>query len=139
MKPVRNAVSVIIQSQGGETLFALRSQYKESYPLVWSLPSHFMNAGESPEDTIRRIGRHKLGVELQPGELVNEGYGERVKYKLFMHDYIATVTGGNPCINSDDFVELRWSEPTKQLDSMIEMGDCCRLYKEFLTRIAPQA
>jgi isopentenyldiphosphate isomerase len=132
MKPIKHAVSVIIQNKEGQTLFALRSPHKKSFPLTWSLPSHFMAVGERPQDTIQRIGSHKLGVELEPGVLVNEGYGERADFRLFMHDYTATVSRGVPHINSDDFIELKWSEPRQQLHSMTEMGDCCRLYKEAL-------
>jgi len=64
--------------------------------------------------------------------LLNEGYGERTEFKLFMHVFEGKIVTGKPCINSDDFVELKWSEPTTQLSSMKIMGDCCRLYKEYL-------
>jgi ADP-ribose pyrophosphatase YjhB (NUDIX family) len=134
VKPIKHAISVIIQDAAGKTLFALRSPSKREYPNVWSLPSHFMKEGETAQDTVRRIGAHKLGVILEPMELLNEGRVERPDFTLFMHDYSAKTTKGTPSINSDDYIQLQWSEPHKQLNSMEIMGDCCRLYKEFLER-----
>lgn len=135
MKPIKDAVSVVIRNEKGETLFALRSPDKSEFPLVWSLPSHFMNDGEKVEDTIKRIGRNKLGVELELVQFLNEGYGDRPDFTLFMHDYEARVTNGIPRINSDDFIELKWSDPLTQISSMDIMGDCCRLYKEYLDNV----
>jgi hypothetical protein len=66
--------------------------------------------------------------------MFNEGYGERVDFKLFMHVFAAKIIASNPHLNSDDFVELKWSEPMAQFTSMNVMGDCCRLYKEYLSR-----
>lgn len=60
-KPIRHAVSVVIKNRQGETLFALRNKEEKSFPLVWSLPSHFVKEGESFEDTVGRIGIDKLG------------------------------------------------------------------------------
>lgn len=134
MKEIKHAISVVIQNEKGEVLFALRSPNKTEFPLVWSLPSHFMLKDETAEDTIKRIGRYKLGVELALVRLLNEGYGDRPDFTLFMHDYEVRVVSGTPSIHSDDFVELKWTDPEKQLSSMEVMGDCCRLYKEYLTR-----
>ena len=131
-KPIRHAVSVVIQNNKNETLFALRSPKSTSYPLAWSLPSHYVEGNESHQETVKRIGKNKLGVDLEIGELLNEGNSDRGDFELFMHDYLATVKSGEPGIVSDNYTELKWSEPKSQLKSMKIMGDCCRLYKEYL-------
>lgn len=131
-KPVRHAVSIVIKNGRGETLFALRSPHKDSYPSTWSLPSHYVSEGEELAETVRRIGEKKLGVALEPVELINEGKSDRGNFTLFMHDYEARVAEGEPRIVSDDYTELKWAEPHKHLESMEVMGDCCRLYKESL-------
>lgn len=136
-KLVRHAISVVIKNNNGETLFAKRSANKRSYPLAWSLPSHFVDEDEAPEETINRIGQNKLGVKLKTGKLINEGTSDRGEFTLFMHDYEAIVISGTPHINSDDYIELRWSEPKKQLRTMKVMGDCCRLYMESLESDKP--
>jgi ADP-ribose pyrophosphatase YjhB (NUDIX family) len=64
-KPIKHAVSVVIENNEGQVLFALRSPKKSEFPLVWSLPSYFVNADETLEETVARIGRDKLGVDLK--------------------------------------------------------------------------
>ncbi len=132
-KPVRHAVSVVIQNSSKQTLFALRSPQASSYPLVWSLPSYFVAENETRGETIRRIGKNKLGIELEIGELLNEGISDRGDFTLFMHDYSATMNEGQPRIVSDFYTDLKWAEAKSQLASMKVMGDCCRLYKEYLS------
>jgi ADP-ribose pyrophosphatase YjhB (NUDIX family) len=137
-KPTRHAVSVIIHNSNGQTLFALRSPHKTSYPLVWSLPSHYVAEDETPEDTVARIGRHKLGVKLALVRLVNEGYGDRTDFRLFMHDYEARITEGSPNTASDDYVELKWAEAASFLNSLPVKGECTRLYSEYLAQSKTQ-
>lgn len=132
-KEIKDAVSVIIKNENGETLFALRNKSEKSFPLVWSLPSHFVKTGESVDETVRRIGKNKLGVELTTVRLVNEGKAERDDFIIFMHDYEAKVISGRPHITTEDpYEEIKWQDAESQLASMTVMGDCCRLYKESL-------
>lgn len=133
-KPTKHAISVIIQNQKGETLFARRSPHKKSFPLAWSLPSHFVNDDESPEDTIARIGLHKLGVKLTSIRLLNEGYGDRPDFQLFMHDYAAVIESGEPKITSDDYTELTWAKADEFLPTIQVKGECTRLYSEYLEK-----
>lgn len=133
-KPIRHAVSVIIKNDKDETLFALRSPDKDSYPSIWSLPSHYVEKGEEHKNTIKRIGENKLGILLEPIKLINEGKSDRGDFILFMHDYEVKIISGEPHIVSDDYTEIKWFEPIKQINSMNIMGDCCRLYKEYLLK-----
>jgi len=132
-KPIKNAVSVIIRNSKGETLFALRNKNEKSFPLVWSLPSHFVKDDETFEQTIERIGIDKLNIKLRAVKLINEGKSERQYFIMFMHDYLAEIIAGTPQIVANDpYEEIKWEKPEKQLPSMKIMGDCCRLYKEYL-------
>ena len=131
-KIIRHALSIIIKNNKGETLFAFRSPNKNSYPSTWSLPSHFVGEDEKFEDTVKRIGKNKLGVSTEAIKLINEGKSDRGNFILFMHDYEVKIIEGEPHIVSDDYTELKWSEPNLQLASIKTMGDCCRLYKEYL-------
>lgn len=72
-------------------------------------------------------------MKLTPIKLLREGKSERETYVLFMHDYLAEVIEGEPKITKNDpYESLKWELPEKQLSSMKVMGECCRLYKEFL-------
>ena len=133
MKPIKDAVSVVIRNDKGETLFALRNREEKSFPLVWSLPSHFVNGNENFEKTVERIGRDKLGINLRAVKLLNEGKSGREDFIIFMHDYLAEIVEGVPqIVSSDPYEEIKWENPEIQLPSMKLMGDCCRLYKEYL-------
>ena len=131
-KIICHAVSVIVKNNKNETLFAFRSPNKSSYPSTWSLPSHFVGENEKFQDTVERIGKDKLGVSMKALKLINEGKSDRGNFILFMHDYEAKIIEGEPHIVSGDYIELKWSEPNNQFQSMETMGDCCRLYKEYL-------
>lgn len=130
-KPIKHAISVVIK-KGNKTLFALRSPNKKEFPLVWSLPSHFMKPGETHEGTIIRIGKNKLGVGLKAVRLLNEGYGERDDFRLFMHDYLVEVLDGEPHICSGDYTQLVWEDAETFLPNLKVKGDCTRLYEEYL-------
>lgn len=94
-----------------------------------------MNDDEKPEDTIARIGTHKLGVKLKAIRLLIEGYGERPGFRLFMHDYEAEIESGEPRIASDDFIELKWAKAEAFLPTIQTKGECTRLYGEYLEKL----
>jgi len=133
MKPLKHAVSVIIRDNN-TTLFALRSADKERFPLTWSMPSYFVKEGEAHSETVKRIGKDKLGVDLELVRLLNEGYGERDDFLLFMHDYEAKIVSGTPYVNSDDYIQLEWREPNDFLSTLQIKGECTRLYDEYLAQ-----
>lgn len=131
MKPIKHAVSIVVRDKN-KTLFVLRSPNKKRFPSTWSLPSYFVDENETHRETIERIGKDKLGVELEPLGLLNEGYGERDEFRLFMHDYEARIVGGTLCVNSEDYTDMRWEEPRSFLSAMRTKGECTRLYEECL-------
>ena len=131
-KSIKDAVSVIIKNNEGKVLFALRSKYIDSNPSTWSLPSYFVNKGEKFEDTMKRIGKDKLGVELNPGRMITEGKKDRSDFILFMHDFEAEIISGTPSCVWEHYTELKWEDPKIQLKNMTKMGECCRLYKKYL-------
>lgn len=132
-KKIKDAVSVVIKNNKGETLFALRNKNEESFPNVWSLPSHFVKRGESFKETVARIGKDKIGVELKAVKLLNERKIEREDFVLFMHNYLAEIINGEPhIVRSDPYSKIKWEKAERQLASMDIMGECCRLYKEYL-------
>jgi len=113
----------------------VRSYLKMCLFLTMSLfQNTFMEDGERPKDTISRIGLYKLGVKLKPIRMLNEGYGERSDFRLFMHDYLVEIVSGKAQIASDDFVDLKWANTDEFLPTIKIKGDCTRLYGEYLAR-----
>lgn len=135
-KPVKNAISLVIINDENKVLFALRSADKKSYSLSWSLPSSFVINKETYSDTIIRIGKFKLGVDLTPGKLLIKGAVDRGDFILCMHDYTATVDKNVPHIVSDDYIKMGWFNPVQKLKELKpnNIGACTSLYKEYLSR-----
>lgn len=131
VKPIKHAISIVLRDVNGRTLFALRSAIKKQFPLVWSLPSHFVIDGEDPKATIARIGTDKLGVKLEPVRLLKEGYGEKPDFMLHMHDYEVTMLG-EPYLASSDYAELKWAKAEEFLPTLKVKGECTRLYSEYI-------
>lgn len=129
---IKNAISLIIKNDDGKVLFSFRPYSKKVYPCMWSIPSANIKEGETHEDTIKRIGVEKLGVELIPGKLLIDESND----SIHMYDYEATIREGLPKIVSDDYIKFEWTNPIKKLDGMNEsdMGMCTGLFKKYLSK-----
>ena len=93
---IKRSVSLAIHRAAGEVLLVQRPADDEDLPLVWGLPAASLLPGESWEDAVRRAARDKLGVEVEPGEVLGEGSLERSSYALEMRLYAATISAGQP-------------------------------------------
>jgi 8-oxo-dGTP pyrophosphatase MutT (NUDIX family) len=71
-------------------LLVRRPDDDESLPGVWGLPAASLAPGESEEDAVRRAGREKLGVEVEPLQPVGEEGG--------MTDWEARIRSGAPVV-----------------------------------------
>lgn len=131
-KPIKHAISIVLLNKNKETLFALRNKHKKSYPNTWSLPSHFVEEGETFEDTIKRIGKNKLGCELEKDFLLKENKFEREKFILFMHVYQVKLISGKPKVNTTSYQKIKWEDAKTQFNEMDVFGACTTLYKEYL-------
>src|SRR5215210_5306764 len=89
MTTPKRSISLVIEGPGG-VLLVRRPEGDESLPGVWGLPAASLAAGESEEDAVRRAGREKLGVEVQPGSPIGrEGT---------MTDWTAEIVAGVPSV-----------------------------------------
>ncbi len=111
----------MIEGPGG-LLLVRRPDDDESLPGVWGLPAVSLAAGESEEDAVRRAGRDKLGVEVEPLHPVGrEGA---------MTDWNARVTSGEPAVPqagpNTQYTDLRWGELAELEPAAREGSLCCR-------------
>lgn len=75
-------------------------------PLLWEFPGGKVELDESDEDALKRELQHRLGVQLQVGELISRVNHEYDKYSLELHLYACTIQSGDPrAINVHQF---RW-------------------------------
>ena len=112
----------MIESPDG-LLLVRRPDDDDSLPGVWGLPAVSLEPGESEEDAVRRAGRDKLGVEVEPLEPVgSEGS---------MTDWQARVAGGEPAVPqpgpNTQYTDLRWGEPAELVPAAREGSLCCRV------------
>ena len=112
----------MIESPDG-LLLVRRPDDDERLPGVWGLPAVSLGPGESEEDAVRRAGRDKLGVEVEPLEAVGrEGS---------MTDWQARVAAGEPAVPqpgpNTQYTDLRWGEPAELVPAAREGSLCCRV------------
>ncbi len=112
----------MIESPDG-LLLVRRPDDDDSLPGVWGLPAVSLKPGESEEDAVRRAGRDKLGVEVEPLEPVGrEGS---------MTDWQARIAAGKPAVPqpgpNTQYTDLRWGEPAELVPAAREGSLCCRV------------
>jgi 8-oxo-dGTP diphosphatase len=104
-------------------LLVRRPDDDESLPGVWGLPAVSLVNGESEEDAVRRAGREKLGVEVEPLEPVGSERG--------MTDWEASVSAGAPAVPqpgpNTQYTALRWGEPAELVPAARAGSLCCRV------------
>ena len=91
---------------------------------MWGLPAVSLAAGESEEEAVRRAGRDKLGVELEPVEPVGSRAGD---------DRLGGAHRLGParrCLSPGphtQYAELRFGEPSELVPAAREGSLCCRV------------
>jgi hypothetical protein len=113
---------VVIEGAEG-LLLVRRPDDDEDLPGVWGLPAVSLAAGESEEAGVRRAGRDKLGVELEPVE--------RVGREQTMTDWEARILSGQPAVPQPgphtQYTELRYGEPSELVPAARAGSLCCRV------------
>ena len=127
MKPLKRSVALVIEGPDG-VLLVRRPEDDDSLPGLWGLPAASLREGESERDALLRVGAAKLGVEVEPLELVGSERAERADYVIEMRDFRARIAGGEPSVPQADegtqYVEWRWGPPG-ELASAARAGSVC--------------
>ena len=104
-------------------LLVRRPDDDERLPGVWGLPAVSLALGESEEDAVRRAGRDKLGVDVEPLEPVGR--------EASMTDWHTRVVAGEPAVPQPgphtQYTDLRWGEPAELVPAAREGSLCCRV------------
>jgi 8-oxo-dGTP diphosphatase len=104
-------------------LLVRRPDDDEDLPGVWGLPAVSLAPGESEEEAVRRAGRDKLGVEVEPIERVG---GEQT-----MTDWEARIVSGEPAVPQPgphtQYAELRFGEPADLVPAARRGSLCSRV------------
>lgn len=138
MKQIKFAVSaVIFNPQNPQEVFAvLRPPEDESLPNVWGLPAVSVKAGELPETAIRRLGKEKLGTEIEPISYVGIQSIDRGDYELILMDVEARVVGNDPSVmeattSGTKYADQKWTEDYSLFKEAAKKGSLCtRIFLE---------
>ncbi|BAH54239.1 NTP pyrophosphohydrolase [Rhodococcus opacus B4] len=104
-RPVENAGEVVAAAiiVDGRLLLAQRTRPPELAGL-WELPGGKAEAGESPEDALRRELREELGVEVSGGDRIGDDVP--LPDGRVLRAYRVELVSGTPA--ALDHAELRW-------------------------------
>ena len=111
MKTV-NVVAAVIMKEG--KVFATQRGYGE-FKDGWEFPGGKVEAGESPEEALRREIREELEVEVNVGDLIDTIEYDYQAFHLSMKCYACTIAGGSPHLLEHE--AARWLS-ADQLDTV---------------------
>ena len=107
-----NVVAAVIMKEG--KVFATQRGYGE-FKDGWEFPGGKVEAGESPEEALRREIREELEVEINVGDLIDTIEYDYPAFHLSMKCYACTIAGGSPHLLEHE--ASRWLS-ADQLDSV---------------------
>lgn len=115
-------------------LLVRRPDDDEDLPGVWGLPAGTRSPGETDLDLVRRIGREKLALHVEPGASVASGSAVRPGYRLDMSLWTAEIVEGEPRVGGGRtaasvtrYAAWRWDDPAALEEGARRGSLCCRL------------
>lgn len=90
---------------------------------MWGLPAATCADDESEEDAVRRAGREKLGVQVEPLQAIGSA--------LFMTDWTARIVQGEPTVPQPgpdtQYAAMRWGEVSELVPAARQGSLCSRV------------
>ena len=111
LKRVEVVAAILIHNN---LVFACQRGYGE-FKDGWEFPGGKVEAGESPEEALRREIREELEVEVNVGDLIDTIEYDYPAFHLSMKCYVCTIAGGSPHLLEHE--AARWLS-ADQLDSV---------------------
>ena len=125
--PIKRSIAVMIFKED-KILATYRPEDDDELPGIWGLPAGTCRGTEGPEDVIRRIGRDKLGVLLQPVRLLASGEQDRPGYRLEMGLWEASMEG------EPTYPNWKWAGLESLAPGAAKGSLCCTLALEHCRR-----
>jgi len=134
MKVTKLSVTYVIYNDNRSKILLVKRPHNDnSLPNIWGLPAGSLMKNESFEACVIRSGKEKLGVQLKPLELSNEGQIEREDYIIHMKEYEVKITNGTPKVPQHVFgitqyQDWKWAEPKLLREAAKKGSLCAQLY-----------
>ena len=101
-------VTAAVIERGGKVLIARRKK-GDRFEGLWEFPGGKIEAGESPEECLRRELREELGIEVEAGEFLCSVLFETSGLSIELMAFRTSLLAGE--VRSHDHDEVRWVEP----------------------------
>ncbi|MEM1502661.1 8-oxo-dGTP diphosphatase MutT [Domibacillus sp. 8LH] len=105
MKKTVRVVGAVIENEKNEVLCALRSP-DMTLPNLWEFPGGKIEAGETPEESLKREIQEELACEIEVGEKIEEVMHEYEAVIVNLLTYRSRILSGLP--TAEEHAELRW-------------------------------
>lgn len=103
-RPTIRVVAAVLERDGRYLITQRRAT--AVLPLLWEFPGGRVEAGETDSTALKRELLHRLGVSIDPGQLISFVTHPYEKYAVDLFLYECTLVGGEPrALNVADF---RW-------------------------------
>jgi mutator protein MutT len=111
----RVAVAALVRDS--YVLLVHRHPQRDSYPDCWDLVGGHLEAGESPEDAVRRECREEIGVEVVDPRPIRIAISDPW---LEMHSFLVTQWVGDPTnCAPEEHDDLRWFRTDELADLVV--------------------
>ena len=92
--PTIRVVAAVIERDGRYLITQRRPT--AVLPLLWEFPGGRVEVGETDQEALQREVRHRLGVDIRPGELISFVNHPYERYAVDLHLYACRVAYGEP-------------------------------------------
>ena len=125
MKTIEVVAAIIRQ---GDRIFATQRGYGP-WKDWWELPGGKMEAGEGPEEALKREIREELSTEIAVGRLLHTIEYDYPEFHLTMHCFMCKLMGEAPHLNEHEAASwltaatlrsVRWLPADEELMPLIE-------------------
>jgi 8-oxo-dGTP diphosphatase len=93
VRTIRVVAAVI--EQGGKYLITQRRP-SAVLPLMWEFPGGRVEEGETDADALKREVKHRIGVDVDPGQLISFVSHPYERYTVDLYLYECRLTRGEP-------------------------------------------
>jgi 8-oxo-dGTP diphosphatase len=87
-------VAAVIESEGRYLITQRRPT--AVLPLLWEFPGGRVEKGETDADALRREVQHRIGVDIEPGQLLSFVSHPYEHYVVDLYLYECRLSGGTP-------------------------------------------
>ena len=102
--PTIRVVAAVIEKDGNYLITQRRSS--AVLPLMWEFPGGRVESGESDAAALKREVRHRLGIDIEPDQLISFVSHPYERYTVDLYLYECRITEGQP--STANVNSFRW-------------------------------